>query len=125
LAELGFQQGMGFIPFGRLGWKAFKMMKNNDSSPVRAAAATVLVKDPDPKTTEVLASAAGNKNWIIRAAALEALAKRGNPSVLDTVELHLSDEEGEIKYTAATALRLMAISHARAAADKQPYKEKN
>jgi HEAT repeat protein len=114
LAELGFQQGIGFIPFAGLGWKAFKAIKKDDSSPVRAAAATVLTRDPDPKTTQVLADAAGDKNWIIRAAALEALARRGDRSVLNTVELYLSDQEGEVKYTAAaTALRLIAVKTSR------------
>jgi len=46
----------------------------------------------------------------VRAAALEALAKRGDPSVLDTVQLYVSDEKDAVKYTAAAAvLRLMAI----------------
>jgi HEAT repeat protein len=116
LAELGFQEGLGFIPFARLGWKAFKAIKPNDSSPARAAAALTLAKDPDPKTTEILANAAGDKHWIVRAAALEALAKRGDPAALSTVGLYLSDEEGEVRYTAsATALRLMAIKKARSA----------
>jgi len=90
LAEIGFQQGLGFIPFAGMGWKAFKTIKKGDSSPARAAAATVLSKDPDPRTTEALANAAGDKNWIIREAALEALSRRGDPSALNTVGLYLS-----------------------------------
>jgi HEAT repeat protein len=70
----------------------------------------VLAKDHDSKTTEALVTAVGDRNWIIRAAALEAFAMKGNPSVLGTVELYLSDEEGGVKYTAAaTALRLIAM----------------
>lgn len=122
IAEVGFQQALGFIPFGGLGWRAFKMVKKDDSSPARAAAATVLAKDPDPDSTEALVNAVGDKNWIIRAAALEALARRGNPSVLNTVELYLSDEEGEVKYTAAaTALRLTAIKESKYG--KKPKKQ--
>jgi HEAT repeat protein len=46
----------------------------------------------------------------VRAAALEALAKRGDPSVLDAVQLYTSDEKDAVKYTAAAAvLRLIAI----------------
>jgi len=101
LAELGLQEGIGFIPFAGMGWKAFKTIKKGDSSPARAAAATVLSKDPDPRTTEALANAAGDKNWIIRAAALEALSRRGDPSVLNTVGLYLSDQEGEVKQAEA------------------------
>ena len=121
LAEIGFQEGIGFIPFAGLGWKAFKTIRKGDSSPARAAAATILAADdPDPRATEALANATGDKNWIIRAAALEALAKRADPSVLSTVELYLSDQEGEVKYTAAaTALRLMAIRQTRVVSKKK------
>jgi HEAT repeat protein len=119
LAEIGFQQGLGFIPFAGMGWKVFKTIKKGDSSPARAAAATVLSKDPDPRTTEALANAAGDKNWIIREAALEALSRRGDPSALNTVGLYLSDQEGEVKYTAAaTALRLAAIRQSRPSKQK-------
>ena len=125
LAEIGFQEGIGFIPFAGLGWKAFKTIRKGDSSPARAAAATILADDPDPRTTEALANATGDKNWIIRAAALEALAKRADPSVLNTVELYLSDQEGEVKYTAAaSALRLMAIRQARSVGKEKEQKQK-
>jgi HEAT repeat protein len=70
----------------------------------------VLAKDPDPDTTKALADAVGDKNWVVRAAALEALSGRGDPSVLDTVELYLFDDKDAVKYTAAAAvLRLSAI----------------
>jgi HEAT repeat protein len=125
LAEIGFQEGIGFIPFAGISWKAFKTIRKGDSSPARAAAATILADDPDPRTTEALANATGDKNWIIRAAALEALAKRADPSVLRTVELYLSDQEGEVKYTAAaTTLRLMAIRQARAVGKEKEQKKK-
>lgn len=116
LAQIGFEEGLGFIPFGGIGWRAVKMVKKNDASPARAAAASVLAKDRDPDTTKALVNAAGDKNWIVRAAALEALAKRGDPSVLDTVQLYLLDQEGEVKYTAAAAtIRLLAIKESRTA----------
>jgi len=68
----------------------------------------VLTKDPD--TTKALMDAVDDKSWVVRAASLEALAGRGDPSVLDTVELYMSDDEDAVKYTAAAAvLRLSAI----------------
>jgi len=110
MAELGFEEGIGFIPFAGIGWGAIKAIRKDDSSPVRAAAAKVLAKDPDPATTKALADAVGDESWLVRAAALEALSKRGDPSVLKTVELHMSDEKDAVKYTAAaTVLRLTAI----------------
>jgi len=39
MAQLGFEQGVGFIPFAGIGWEAFKVIRKDDSSPVRAAAA--------------------------------------------------------------------------------------
>jgi HEAT repeat protein len=110
MAELGIQEGIGFIPFAGMGWQAFKAIQKDDSSPVRAAAAKVLTKDPDPATTKALADAMGDKSWVVRAAALEALAERGDPSVLDTVELYMADDKDAVKYAAAaTFLRLSAI----------------
>ena len=110
MAELGFEEGIGFVPFAGMGWAAIKEIKKDDSSPVRAAAAKVLARDPDPATTIALTDAAGDKSWLVQAAALEALAIRGDPSVIDTVKSYMSDENATVKYTAAaTFLRLTAI----------------
>jgi hypothetical protein len=114
IAQLGFEEGIGFIPFAGIGWRAIRTIRKDDSSSVRAAAAKVLAKDPDPAATKALADAVGDKSWLVRAAALEALAKRGDPSVLDTVQLSMSDEKDAVKYTAAAAvLRFMAIKESR------------
>jgi HEAT repeat protein len=110
MAQIGFEEGIGFIPFAGIGWGAIKEILKDDSSPVRAAAAKILAKDPDPATTKALADAAGDKSWLVRAAALEALAQRGDPSALDVVKLYMFDEKDAVKYTAAaTVLRLTAI----------------
>ena len=119
MAQLGFEEGIGFIPFAGIGWGAIKAIRKDDTSPIRAAAAKVLAKDPDPATTKALTDAAGDKSWLVRAAALEALAKRGDRSVLHTVELHMSDERAAVKYTAAaTVLRLTAIREAGSAVNQ-------
>jgi len=119
MAQLGFEQGVGFIPFAGIGWEAFKVIRKDDSSPVRAAAAKVLVNDPDPAVTQALIDAAGDKSWLVRAAALEALAKRRDPSALDTVQMYLSDEKDAVKYTAAAAfVRLTAVKAS--SASKKP-----
>jgi hypothetical protein len=114
MAELGFQEGIGFIPFAGIGWGAVKAIAKDDSSPVRAAAARVLARDPDPATTKALAEATGDKSWIVQVAALEALARRGDPSALPTVQKYMSDEKGAIKFTAAAAvIHLSAIKEAK------------
>jgi HEAT repeat protein len=119
MAQLGFEEGIGFVPFAGIGWKAIKEVRKGDSSPVRAAAAKVLANDPDPATTKVLEKAAGDKSWLVRAAALEALARRGDPSALETVELYIGDEKDVVRYTAAaSALRLIASKEAKPEARK-------
>jgi HEAT repeat protein len=113
MAALGFVEGIGFIPFAGIGWGAIKAIAKDDSSPVRAAAAKVLARDPDPATTRALTDAAGDKSWIVQTAALEALAKRGDRSALNTVERYMADEKDAVRYTAAAAvLRLTGIKEA-------------
>ncbi len=110
LAMLGFQEGIGFIPFAGIGWEAFRTVTKDDSSPVRAAAAKVLAKDPDPASGTALEDATGDKNWLVRVAALEALAERGDPSAIKTVKTFLTDEKVEVRFTAAAAvLRLSQV----------------
>jgi hypothetical protein len=126
MAELGFEQGIGFVPFAGVGWVAIKTITKDDTSPVRAAAAKVLAKDPDPAATKTLAAASGDKSWLVRAAALEALARRGDPSVLDTVSLCMSDKKDAVKYTAAAAvLRLTALKESGAEAKKKGLGKKS
>lgn len=110
MVDLGFHEGLGFVPFGSISWQALKMITKDDVSPVRAAAARLLAKDPDPGTTKALIKAAGDKSWLVRGAALEALARRGDPSAIQTAVLYLYDDKPEVKYTAATAvIRLSAV----------------
>ena len=115
IAKLGIREGMSFVPYGGLGWSAVKVIAKDDTSPVRAAAARALVDDPNPAATKVLIDAAGDKSWLVRAAVLEALAKRGNPASLDTVQLYVYDEKDVVRYTAAAAvLRLTAFRESKA-----------
>lgn len=105
LAGMGFQAGLGFVPFGGLGYSAFKMFTKDDTSPVLAAAALTLAKDPDPKSGEALSNAAlQQKKWLVRAAAFDALAKRGDPSLKGTAVSGLQDEQEEVQYAAAAAV---------------------
>ena len=128
MAQLGFEEGIGFIPFAGIGWKAIKEVRKDDSSPVRAASARMLAEDPDPGITKVLEDQAGDDSSIVRAAALEALARRGDPSALGTVELYIMDQQDVVRYTAAAAtLRLLAINETKrsAAAKVGPKIEKD
>ena len=42
MAEFGFEQGIGYIPFAGIGLGAFKTVTKDDASPMRAAAAKIL-----------------------------------------------------------------------------------
>src|SRR5262249_4697772 len=91
LAMVGGSEGAGFIPFAGIGWDAWRTMRKKDPNPVRAVAASYLAHDPDPATAKALVKATNDKNWIVRAAAIEAIAQRGDPSLLPKVELKFDD----------------------------------
>jgi len=59
-----------------MGYEAFKRVTKDDSSPVRAGAAKQLAHDPNPGTAKALEKATTDKNWAVRAAALEAISLR-------------------------------------------------
>src|SRR5581483_2916666 len=115
LAKLGIEEGISnVVPFGGFGVQAYRLMSKNEGARVRAAAAKELANDPDPTSTKALMNAAGDNDWTVRASALEALAKREDPSALNTVALYMYDDKSEVKYNAAAAtLRLTAIRQGR------------
>jgi HEAT repeat protein len=104
MAKLGFEEGIGFIPFAGLGYEAFKTVTKNDASPVRAAAAKQLAHDPDPATAKALVAATTDKKWQVRAAALEAIAQRDDRSLLTNVAPALDDEKDVVRFTAAACV---------------------
>jgi HEAT repeat protein len=111
MAALGMQAGIGFIPFGGLALTGYKMLTRDDVSPVLSAAALMLAKDPDPKSGTALADAAANQDkWLVRAAAFDAIAKRGDPNLLGVAVSGLTDQKPEVQFSAAAAaLRLINI----------------
>ena len=112
MAEMGFEEGIGFIPFASIGYGAFKVLRTDDVSPVRAAAARILVNDPDPNSARALVRATSDKSWIVRGAALEAIARRADPKLLDTVVPALLDDNLAVRCTASAAvIRLTALKH--------------
>jgi HEAT repeat protein len=125
MAEFGFETGIGFIPFAGMGWTAFKMLRKDDTSPVLAASAITLADDPDPKSGTALVNAAETgKTWIVRAAALNALAKRGDPKLIKAAEEALSDEKEEVQYSGAAAvIRLSDIAEHHVAPAKRPARK--
>jgi len=104
LAKIGFETGVGFIPFGGMGYKVFKSVTHDNVSPVRAAAAQKLASDPDPRSGKALAEAASDEKWLVRASAVSAIAKRGDPELISAVIPLLDDEEDTVRFTAAAAI---------------------
>ena len=104
LAKLGFEAGIGFIPFGGVSYGVFKAVTRDDTSPVRAAAAQKLVSDPDPKSGEALAKTAADPKWLVRAAVANAIAKRDDPALLSAVTPLLDDDNDTVRNVAAAAV---------------------
>ena len=111
MAELGIEEGVGFILFGGIGYSAAKAIAKDDTSPARAAAARILVNDPDPRIGQALVRAVSDKSWIVRASALLAVAKREDRELLNAIVPRLSDKNGVVRCTAAAAvIRLTAVA---------------
>jgi len=104
MAELGFEEGIGFIPFAGIGYEIIKTVAKDDSSPVRAAAAKKLAHDPKPDTADALVKAAADKSWAVRAAALEAIALREDRSLVPKITAALDDEKDVVRFTAAACV---------------------
>jgi HEAT repeat protein len=104
MAKFGFEQGIGFVPFGGIGWGIISTIAKDDASPVRASAAAVLANDPDPLSGQALVKAVSDKSWVVRAAALEAIARRGDARLLDSIVPALSDDHEVVRMNAAAAV---------------------
>ena len=66
VAKIGFETGLGFVPFGGAGYEVFKRASKDDRTPVRAAAAKELARDRDAKIDAALAKACADKKWPVR-----------------------------------------------------------
>jgi HEAT repeat protein len=115
MATIGLEQAIGYVPFAGIGWDALRTIMKKDPSPARAVAASILSQDSDPITGQALVDAASDKNWIVRVAALDAIARRGDPDLEPRIEPLLDDGKYQVRYTAAAAvLRLSAIAERQA-----------
>lgn len=104
MEKLAFETAMGFVPFGGLGYEAWKTVTNDDTSPVRAAAAERLAKDPDPKSGRALADACSDKKAQVRVAAVDAIAERGDAALAGVLIPLLDDGNDAVRFEAAAAI---------------------
>ncbi len=100
LAEIG----VSFLPFGGIGTFAYNAVTRDDVARVRAAAANALAKDPDQQTGMALVQAVSDKSWEVRVGALQAIAKRGDPKLLQSIQGAMSDNKDVVSYTASAAV---------------------
>jgi len=111
MMQLGFQEGIGFVPFGGMGYEAFREITRGGGSSVRAAAARFLATDPDQISEDALVQEAlADSNEEVRLASLDALAQLGNPRVLERLAKNLDEDKAAVRYrTAAVILHLSSL----------------
>ena len=113
MAMMGFETGIGFVPFAGTGYEVFKRISKDGGSSVRAAAAKELATARDPKIDAALARACSDKKWPVRAAAVYAIAKRDDPTLLNAITPVLDDKNDIVRYDASAAvLRLSSVKAA-------------
>jgi HEAT repeat protein len=113
VAEFSLKEAIGFLPYGAYGLSAVEFIEGQerDVSYAKAVAAKFLADDPDPQSGEALARAVSNRSWLVRESALEAIAKRADPSLLTTVQAAMSDEKDRVRYQAAAAVLRLTDVH--------------
>jgi HEAT repeat protein len=120
VVKMGFNEGVGYIPFAGIPWEALQtiMKDRKDGAAAKAALITALATDPEPRTGKLLLNASKNPNWILRVAALEAIAKRGDASLMPEIEPRISDSKREVRFTAAaTVIHLEDIAKSQPSGD--------
>jgi len=118
LAQMGFNEGIGFVPFAGIPWEAMQTIMKDRKSGTAAKAALIaaLATDPEGRTGKLLVSTSQNKNWVLRVAALEAIAKRGDSALLQGIEPRLSDSRRQVRLAAAaTIIHLDDVAKAQSA----------
>jgi HEAT repeat protein len=108
MAQIGVEEGLGFVPYGGMGLDAYRQIMKRDASPVRANAARLLAHDPDPMTEDALVqSALADNSDVVRQAALDALAERDDPACIQRLTRNLNDKKAAVRYrTAAVIIHL-------------------
>jgi HEAT repeat protein len=104
VAVIGFETGLGFVPFGGDAYEVFKRARKDGRTPVRAAAVRELATDRDPKIRAALARACADKQWRVRAAAVDAIAKIEDPALLNAITPVLDDKSDIVRYDASAAV---------------------
>jgi HEAT repeat protein len=110
LMQLGFEEGIGFVPFGGMGYEAYRQIRGHDPSPVRALAARSLARDPDQISEDALIQVAlADNSEPVRLAAIDALSERDDHRCIERLAKNLAESKLAVRYrTAAVILHLSA-----------------
>jgi len=105
VAQMGIEEGIGFVPYAGIGYAAYRQLMKHDNSPVRAAAARFLALDPDAISEDALIQVAlADKNIIVREAALDALTERNDSKCVGRLAKNLDDDKYPVRYRTAAAI---------------------
>ena len=105
MMQMGFQEGISFIPFGGMGYEAWRELHRHEGVDARAVAAGLLANDPDQITEDALMqSALADKDEAVRIAAVDALAERGDPRCIERLAKNLSEQKSAVRYRTAAAI---------------------
>jgi HEAT repeat protein len=104
--KMAFQIGIGFVPYGGIGLATFQAIQSSRAkdSILKATSIKALAKDPDPLSEKAIVAALSDEHSLVRAAAYDALARRGDTAVLPELSAGLNDKDDEVKLTAAAAV---------------------
>ena len=109
LAKIGFEAGIGFIPFGGMGYKSVQVVPAGQRV-AGARCGGAAARDrflfgrparrsrPPPRTT----------SGVVRASAISAIARRGDASLRHAAEARLADEHPIVRFNAAAAVVRLA-----------------
>jgi HEAT repeat protein len=120
MAEMGIEEGIGFIPFAGIGYTVVKTVVKDDGALVRAAAAKKLAHDPHTTAGDALVAATQDKNWGVRAAALESIAQREDKSLLPRIKSAMDDDKDVVRNTAAACVIRLTDLPAKRRSQSQP-----
>ena len=106
IEKMGVETAIGFLPFGGVGTGAYNYFKDNASSHsnVYVTAANALAEDRDPLAEKALVQTAVGAKEPVQIAALRALARRGDPTVIDDIYPVMQSNKTEVSYIAAATI---------------------
>jgi Na+-transporting methylmalonyl-CoA/oxaloacetate decarboxylase gamma subunit len=105
MMQLGFEEGISFVPFGGMGYEAWRQLHSKKEGGARAAAARFLASDPEKISEDALVQTAlADSNEEVRLAAIDALNERGDPKCREMLAKNLTEDKSAVRYRTAAAI---------------------